>query len=271
WSTSPSVIRRSRARRCPRPPNRAGRPRRLALRAPSPSRRCRFPSPACPLNRRRRPGSPGPSPSRLGSAVGCRCCPRPERPAPAGGRRPTPAPPIAPPVPAAQRGRFVVLNFDNADVETVVHAASEILGFNYVLAPDVRGKVTVQTSGRIPQEDVFNLLLAVLEVHGFTAVRSENLYKIVRIPDAATRGVPTIVGTAPDPARAPEEVITQIVPVHYTSVNDLRTLLQPLISQQRGSVIAHRETNVLIITDIASNIRRLLDIVRLIDVQVALE
>src|SRR5207302_2076799 len=91
------------------------------------------------------------------------------------------------------------------------------------------------------------------------------------LPDAATRGVPTIVWTAPEPARAAEEVITQIVPVHYTSVNGLRTLLQPRISQQRGSVIAHRETNVLIITDIASNIRRLLDIVRLIDVQVALE
>jgi len=30
--------------------------------------------------------------------------------------------------------------------------ASEIIGFNYVLAPDVRGKVTVQTSGRIAQE-----------------------------------------------------------------------------------------------------------------------
>src|SRR5437879_1609216 len=65
-----------------------------------------------------------------------------------------PQPPTAPPVPPAQRGRFVVLNFDSADIETVVHAASEIVGFNYVLAPDVRGKVTVQTSGRIPQEDV---------------------------------------------------------------------------------------------------------------------
>ena len=233
------------------------------------------PEAAAPLT----PPPPGPvfesrpplPPASLGPRAGAPEAPGTPSPAPAGERRPTPAPPIAPPVPAAQRGRFVVLNFDNADVETVVHAASEILGFNYVLAPDVRGKVTVQTSGRIPQEEVFNLLLAVLEVHGFTAVRSENLYKIVRLPDAATRGVPTIVGTAPDPARAPEEVITQIVPVHYTSVNDLKTLLQPLVSQQRGSVIAHRETNVLIITDIGSNIRRLLDIVRLVDVQVALE
>ncbi len=183
---------------------------------------------------------------------------------------PVPAP-IAPPVAPAQKGRFVVLNFDNADAETVVHAASEILGFNYVIAPDVRGKVTVQTSGRIPQEDVFNVLLAVLEVHGFTAVKSGNLYKIVRIPDAAGRAVPTFVGTTLDPSRDPDEVITQIVPVRFASVNDLRALLQPLVSQQRGTLIAHRETGVLIMTDTASNIRRLLDIVRLVDVEVALE
>ena len=164
----------------------------------------------------------------------------------------------------------MVLNFDNADIETVVHAASEILGFNYVLAPDVRGKVTVQTSGRIPQEDVFGVLLAVLEVHGFTAVKSGSLYKIVRIEGARERAVPTIIGSDPDPNRTSDEVITQIVPVRYSSVTDLGTLLRPLISS-RGTLIAHRETNILIITDAASNVRRLLDIIRLVDVEVALD
>jgi general secretion pathway protein D len=182
--------------------------------------------------------------------------------------RPTP-PPTAPPVPPAQRGRFVVLNFDNADIETVVHAASEILGFNYVLAPDVRGKVTVQTSGRIPQEDVFGVLLAILEVHGFTAVKSGSLYKIVRIEGARERAVPTVVGAEPDPARTADEVITQIVPLRFASAADVSTLLRPLISA-RGTLVAHRETNVLMITDAASNIRRLLDIVHQVDVEVAL-
>jgi len=190
---------------------------------------------------------------------------RPERPEP-----PPPPPSTEPPVPAAQRGRFVVLNFDNADVETVIHAASEIVGFNYVLAPDVRGKVTVQTSGRIPQEDVFGVLLAILEVNGFTAVKSGNLYKIVKIEGARERAVPTIVGSTADPARTTDEIITQIVTLRYASVNDASTLLRPLISQ-RGTLIAHRETNVLVITDTASNVRRLLDIVKQIDVQVALE
>jgi general secretion pathway protein D len=181
-----------------------------------------------------------------------------------------PQPPTAPPVPAAQRGRFVVLNFDNADVETVIQAASEIIGFNYVLSPDVRGKVTVQTSGRIAQEEVFGVLLAILEVHGFTAVKAGNLYKIVRIEGARERAVPTIVGPTPDPNRTTDEIVTQIVSIKYSSVADLSALLRPLIST-RGTLIAHRETNVLIITETASNITRLLNIIRLVDVQVAQE
>jgi general secretion pathway protein D len=181
------------------------------------------------------------------------------------------APPTAPPVPAAQRGRFIVLNFDNADIETVIHAASEIVGFNYVLGPGVTGKkVTVQTSGRIPQEDVFGVLLAILEVHGVTAVRSGNLYKIVPVEGARERAVPTIVGATADGTRTGDEIITQIVPIRFAPVNDLGTLLRPLISS-KGTLIANRETGVLIITDSASNISRLLDIIRLVDIEVAID
>jgi len=216
---------------------------------------------------------PPPAPAPLSPVPPASIGPRAEAPQePPRVERPTlPRPgPTAPEVPAAQRGRFVVLNFDNADIETVIQASSEIIGFNYVLAPDVRGKVTVQTSGRIAQEDVFGVLLAILEVHGFTAVKAGNLYKIVRIEGARERAVPTVVGQTPDPTRITDEIVTQIVPLRYSSVADLSTLLRPLISA-RGTLIAHRETNVLIITDAASNIRRLLDIIRLVDVQVAQE
>src|SRR5207249_176032 len=93
---------------------------------------------------------------------------------------------------------------------------------------------------------------------------------IVRIEGARERAVPTIVGPTADPNRTTDEIITQIVPIKYSSVADLSALLRPLIST-RGTLIAHRETNVLIITDAASNITRLLDIIRLVDVQVAQE
>src|SRR5919201_5717816 len=186
----------------------------------------------------------------------------------------TPPAPTVPPMPVQPAtppsGRYIVLNFDNADIETVIHAASEIVGFNYVLSPDVRGKVTVQTSGRIPQEDVFGVLRGILEGHGFTAVKSGNLYKIVRVEGARERAVPTVIGDVPIADRSADEIITQIVPVRYASVNDLGVLLRPFVSS-RGTLVANRETNVLIITDAASNIRRVLDIIKLVDVQVSLD
>ena len=234
-------------------------PSKPTPRAPAPAVGAPAPVPTAPTMP---PAPPG--------GVGPRTVETPARPPAPPRRESTPSPPTVPPTPAAQRGRFVVLNFDNADIETVVHAASEIVGFNYVLAPDVRGKVTVQTSGKIPQEDVFGVLLAILEVHGFTAVRSGNLYKIIKIEGARERAVPLIVGDAPDTARSADEIITQIVPVRYASVADLNSLLRPLISA-RGGLIAHRETNVLVITDTASNIHRLLEIVALVDVEIALD
>src|SRR6266571_7573919 len=87
-----------------------------------------------------------------------------------------------------------------------------------------------------------------------------SIYKIVRIEGARERAVPTIIGGAADPKRTTDEVITQIVPVRYTNANDLSALLRPLVSS-RGSLVTHRETNILVITDAASNVRRLLDIV----------
>src|SRR5207249_2734131 len=64
--------------------------------------------------------------------------------------------------------------------------------------------------------------------------------------------------------------ISQIVPVRFSSVADLATLLRPLVSQ-RGNLVAHRETNVLMVTDSANNVRRLLDIIRMVDVEIALD
>src|SRR3972149_4994185 len=180
---------------------------------------------------------PAPPPAEAKKEIPVAQAPPAQPPAP----RP-PSPPAAPP--PRPSARFVVLNFDNADIEVVIHAVSEIVGFNY--------------------------LLAILEVHGFTAVKSDTLYKIIKLEGARERPVPTVVGAVPDPGRVGDEIITQIVPIRFASVAELSGLLRQMMPA-RGSLIPHLETNLLIITDSASNIRRLLDIVKLVDVEVALE
>ena len=104
-----------------------------------------------------------------------------------------------------------MLNFDTADIETVIHAASEIVGFNYVLAPDVRGKSRCRPLGAYPG----GLSGAARDPRAarLHRLKAGNLYKVIRIEGARERAVPTIIGAAPDPQRlATDEFITQIVP-----------------------------------------------------------
>jgi general secretion pathway protein D len=171
--------------------------------------------------------------------------------------------------PAAQApGRLVVFNFDNADIEIVLQATSELLVFNYVLAPEARGKkVTVQTTGRIPVDDIFPVLLTILDVNGLSAIKSGNVYRIIAKQGAPQTSTRTVVGAQLDPAVPGDEVMTQVVPLRFVNSVDMVGLLRPFVPQQ-GALTAHRDTNLLVVTDVASNIRRLLDIVKLVDVDV---
>jgi general secretion pathway protein D len=167
-------------------------------------------------------------------------------------------------------GRLVVFNFDNADIEIVLQATSELLVFNYVLAPGARGKkVTVQTTGRIPVDDIFPVLLTILDVNGLAAVKSGNVWRIIPKEGAVQTSTRTIVGPTLDPGVPGDEVITQLIPLQFTSATDVLNLLRPFVPPQ-GAITATRDTNLLVVTDAAANIRRLLDILKLVDVDVAL-
>jgi general secretion pathway protein D len=176
-----------------------------------------------------------------------------------------PPPPPRPPTPPS-RGRLIVLNFDNADVEVVIQAAAEIVKFNYVLGPTVRGrKVTLQTIGKIGTDEVFPLLLTILEVNGLAAVKAGNVYRIIPREGAQQAPLRTVVGREAAPGPATDEVVTQIVPLQSIDAAEAVNLLRPFVAQE-GAVTAQRDTNLLIITDTVANVRRLLEILKPADV-----
>ena len=236
-------------------PGEAGRPRVDVTTEPAP-----IPQPPAPPAVPAPPSSPPPVPPATAAApkppeAGLPSSPGVEAPAPAAARPPA---------------RQLVLNFDNADVEVVIQAAAEIVGFNYVLAPTARGrKITVQTVGKISSDEVFAVLLTILDVNGLAAVRSGNLYRIIPRENAPQTPVRTIVGREEGPGLPLDEVVTQVVPLQFIGAQDAVALLRPFVATQ-GALAAHRETNLLILTDTAANVRRLLEVLKLVDVEVAL-
>jgi general secretion pathway protein D len=100
-------------------------------------------------------------------------------------------------------------------------------------------------------------------------VRSGSLYRIIPREGAPQTPVKTIVGREVSDGLPLDEVVTQIVPLQFINVQDAVALLRPFVPAQ-GGLAAHRETNLLILTDTAANVRRLLEVLKLVDVEVAL-
>jgi general secretion pathway protein D len=157
----------------------------------------------------------------------------------------------------------VTLNFSDADLVAVINSVSQITGKNFIIDPRVKGKVTVVSSKPLNEEEVYNVFLSILQVHGFATVPTANAIKI--IPDATAKQSSTPYDAA---SRSPEDqLITRVLTIKHINAAQLVPILRPLVAQQ-GHLAAYPATNVLIISDRASNILRIDRIIAEMDKEV---
>ncbi len=153
------------------------------------------------------------------------------------------------------------LNLKDADIQALIATVSEITGKNFILGPNVQGKVTVISAKPMQPDEIYDVFLSVLRVHGYAAISQGSMIKIVPEAMAQQDGSASLNGAK---AHAPDELITQIVPVRHVSANELIQILRPLMPQG-GQLIAHAPSNSLVISDRAGNVTRLANIIQRID------
>ncbi|HET7687966.1 MAG TPA: type II secretion system secretin GspD [Candidatus Macondimonas sp.] len=161
----------------------------------------------------------------------------------------------------AQVQEPITLNFQEAELSAVIEAVGRITGRNFVVDPRVKGRVTVVSPGPLEPGEVYQIFLSVLEVNGYAAVEEGAVTKIVPDVNARQSGTPVRVGTA-EPAGG--GLVTQVITLKYVPAAQLVPVLRPLVPQN-GLVAAYADTNTLLISDLAANVGRLVEIVRAID------
>ncbi|HET9446943.1 MAG TPA: type II secretion system secretin GspD [Steroidobacteraceae bacterium] len=152
--------------------------------------------------------------------------------------------------------------FRDADLTQIIEAVSQITGKTFIVDPRVRAQVTILSSTPMSPEAFYETFLSILQVHGFVAVPAGNSIKI--IPDANARQGP---GQEDLPERVnggSDEFITQVIAVRNVSAAQLVPVLRPLIPQY-GHLVAYPPSNMLIISDRASNVSRMMRIIQRID------
>lgn len=162
--------------------------------------------------------------------------------------------------------RFITIDFDNVDIQLFIKYISELTGKNFIVDKSVQGNVTIVSPTKISEEEAYRVFESVLEVHGYTTVKSGSVTKILPSVKARSQNVETLrMGLAEHPE---DKIVTQLIPLKHTSPNEMKKVLMPLVSKT-SVVIAHTQSGMLILTETLSNIQRLLSIIEAIDVEYA--
>ncbi len=160
--------------------------------------------------------------------------------------------------------RFITIDFDNVDIRMFIKYISELTGKNFVVDKSVQGNVTIVSPTKISEDEAYRVFESVLNVHGYTTVTSGPIIKILPSAEARSQNIDTQVsGESADPE---DRVVTQLIPLKYSSPEEMKKILTPLVSKT-SVMVAHTQSGILIVTETQSNMQRLLAIIEAIDVE----
>ena len=153
------------------------------------------------------------------------------------------------------------LNLDNVDIRTFIGTVATRTGRSFIVDPRVKATVTVVLSEPVDDNELYELFLSVLAVHGFAAVEAGSLIKIVPTTAGVTGAVPLLnePGAALD-----DELVTEVIFVRNTSAQEMVESIRALVAAP-ATISAEVTSNTIIITDRAANIARLVEIIQSLD------
>lgn len=172
----------------------------------------------------------------------------------------------ATPASAQQPEELITMNFEDADIRILIKFISELTQKNFVIDEKVKGKITIFSPEKITVSEAFRVFESILEVKGFTLVQAQKVIKVVPSAEAKQRGIETVTGKTPRTAKRGDEFVTRITRLEYVNADELATLVRPLISKS-GHLVSYKPTNTLIMTDLESNLYRILKVINELDVK----
>ena len=162
---------------------------------------------------------------------------------------------------AVSAAQEYTVNLKDTDIQEFIKFVADVTGTTMVVDPNVKGKVRVISSKPVSQAELYDLFLSILDVQGYTAVRSGQVIRIVPSKDARSSPVPIMEDQS---AVGNDEYVTQVIRLDNISAAKLIPVLRPLVPQQ-AHMAAYAPSNAIIISDIRSNIGRIVDIIERMD------
>jgi len=157
--------------------------------------------------------------------------------------------------------RDVTLNFKDADIRAFIEFVAGFSGKNFLIDNRVKGKVTIISPTPVSEDAAYAVFLSVLEVNGFAAVQSGSVIKIVPRAEGVQKPLPVSGGTGGEGGDA---LLTEVIRLKFADASQLMAILRPLVPPN-SNLSVYPNGNMLLMTDSAANIRRIREVVKLLD------
>ena len=180
-------------------------------------------------------------------------------------QRRDPKPSVGAVQPADEEPETVHIDFKDVDLSVVIELIARTTGKNFIYDDKVRGKVTIVSPSPVTVEQAYEVFESILKVKGFTVISGPaDVLQIIPIREAKESNVEIISDNRK--SRMRDQYVTRLIPLLYIDAEGITNTIKPLVSKD-ASMVAYGPTNTIILTDTSTNIRRLLTILKEIDVE----
>jgi len=155
----------------------------------------------------------------------------------------------------------IAINFEGVDLMSLVRYISQETGRGFIINQPLQGEATIISPVTLNREEALAMLESILQARGYTAVAAGKMYKIVALSDAKVAGTETRTTSELGELTEDDTLVTQIVPLERTSVEEAGKLLQNLLPRD-ASMLLFPPSNTIVLTGRSGNIKRALEVVR---------
>jgi type IV pilus assembly protein PilQ len=157
-------------------------------------------------------------------------------------------------------GKKISLDFQDADIKSILRIISEVSGLNIVAADDVTGKITIKLTN-VPWDQALDIILRAKKM---AVEREGNIIRVAPVQTLTNERQSEL--TQRQISLQLEPLIMALIPVSYGDATELTAQIRSILSN-RGVVNVDKRTNIIVIQDIEKNIKKAKQLVASLDSQ----
>lgn len=161
--------------------------------------------------------------------------------------------------------QLISMNFREAELDYVLDFFSKATGYTIIKDADIKVRITIISQKDVPVDEALSVLNSIMAIKGYAMIINGKVIKVVPLESAKQENMEIKVGSDPANIGQTDTIVTQIMPLSYTSVAQVVKELKDLVPKY-GVMVAHTQSNTLIVTATSANINRFAQIIKALDI-----